>query len=283
MAGISRRTFLSLMGLTVTAPPLAAAGGYYYATEYEPDWIEITQIELTLPRLAPQFNGFRLVQFSDIHRDEWMTPTRVADVINQVNLQLPDAIVLTGDLVTGLIRDVASDMTQALSELIAPTYSVPGNWDHWGYIPRWEQLMEESGIVNLMNRHSSIEREGQVLHIAGLDDALQGTPQLDMVASQIPSEGAAILLMHEPDFADITIKNGRFDLQLSGHSHGGQVNIPLLGPQYLPEMGQKYVRGLYQAGSFQLYVNRGVGMVREVARFNCRPEITVFTLRSPNI
>jgi hypothetical protein len=140
--------------------------------------------------------------------------------------------------------------------------------------------MQETGITNLTNTHFTLERDGALLHIAGVDDALVGIPQLDTVVSQLPAEGAAILLAHEPDFADMTLQTQRFDLQLSGHSHGGQVDLPFFGPQYLPEMATKYWRGLYKTSDFYLYVNRGVGMVRQAIRFNCRPEITVFTLLS---
>jgi hypothetical protein len=278
-----RRTFLKLMGLTATTAPLAAAGGYVYATEYEPDWVEITEVELTLPRLAPQFDGFRLVQFSDIHRDEWMTPNRLVAIVQQVNGLSADAIAITGDFVTGRLRDVAEELKRVLGSITVPTFAVPGNWDHWGHIPVWDEIMEESGVISLKNRHYTLERDGVRLHMAGVDDVLEGTPQLDQLVAGLPPDGAAIFLVHEPDFADLTLKTGRFDLQLSGHTHGGQVDIPLLGPQYLPEMGTKYVRGLYEAGNFYLYVNRGVGMIRRNIRFNCRPEITVFTLWSPGV
>lgn len=283
MAGISRRTFLKLFGVTATATPLAGVGGYFYATEHEPTWLEISNVELILPRLPAQFNGFRLVQISDIHHDEWMTSDRVLDIISQINGLLPDAVVITGDFVTGGLRVVAEELKMVFSQLAPPTYAVPGNWDHWGYVPVLDEIMRETGIVNLTNTHFTLEREGALLHLAGVDDVLQGNPQLDSVVAQLPNEGAAILLVHEPDFADLTLQTGRFDLQLSGHSHGGQVDLPFLGPQYLPEMATKYWRGLYQAGGFYLYVNRGLGMIRQKIRFNCRPEITIFTYLSPNL
>jgi predicted MPP superfamily phosphohydrolase len=85
-------------------------------------------------------------------------------------------------------------------------------------------------------------------------------------------------LVHEPDFADVGAQTGRFDLQLSGHSHGGQINFPLLGPPLLPPCARKYPLGRYQVGEMNLYTNRGLGMVPPKVRINCRPEITVFTL-----
>jgi predicted MPP superfamily phosphohydrolase len=98
---------------------------------------------------------------------------------------------------------------------------------------------------------------------------------------RLPEEGAAILLAHEPDFADLSARTGRFDLQLSGHSHGGQVKLPLFGIPYLPRFARKYPRGRYQVGKMILYTNRGLGMVHLPFRFNSRPEITLFTLNGP--
>ncbi len=104
--------------------------------------------------------------------------------------------------------------------------------------------------------------------------------RLDKVLEALPEEGAAILLAHEPDFADESAATGRFDLQLSGHSHGGQVAIPFLGPLRLPLMGRKYPLGLYKVGRMTLYTNRGIGTVGLPVRFFARPEITVLTLTS---
>jgi len=111
-----------------------------------------------------------------------------------------------------------------------------------------------------------------------VDDILYKMNRLDQVLASLPADGAAILLAHEPDFADTSAAAGRFDLQISGHTHGGQINLPLIGPPILPEMGQKYPSGLYNIGDMLLYTNRGVGVTTVNARFNCRPEITVFTL-----
>ncbi|MBZ0286049.1 MAG: metallophosphoesterase, partial [Anaerolineae bacterium] len=89
-------------------------------------------------------------------------------------------------------------------------------------------------------------------------------------------------LAHEPDYADISAATGRFDLQISGHSHGGQVVIPFIGPPVVPPYSKKYPLGRYQVGTMIQYTNRGVGMISPAVRFNCRPEITVFTLRTPS-
>jgi predicted MPP superfamily phosphohydrolase len=102
--------------------------------------------------------------------------------------------------------------------------------------------------------------------------------RLDELLDQLKDNSAAILMAHEPDFADVSAQANRFDLQVSGHSHGGQIVFPFIGPPILPHLGQKYPSGLYQVGSMLQYTNRGVGMARLPVRFNCPPEITIFHL-----
>jgi len=113
-----------------------------------------------------------------------------------------------------------------------------------------------------------------------VDDIWEGRVQLKALQTQVPHDGAAILLAHEPDFADKSSVTGRFDLQVSGHSHGGQVVVPFYGPPVLPFLGQKYPSGLYKVGDMFQYTNRGVGMARLPIRINCPPEITIFDLES---
>ena len=124
----------------------------------------------------------------------------------------------------------------------------------------------------------SPRRRGRAgLHLAGVDDVRAGAARLDDVLARLPPTGCAILLAHEPDFADTAAASGRFDLQLSGHSHGGQIVLPFIGAPILPRMGRKYPTGCYTVRNMALYTNRGLGVI---PRVNCRPEISVFTLLS---
>ena len=116
-----------------------------------------------------------------------------------------------------------------------------------------------------------------------MDDHWVGADRLDLVLERLVPNAPAILLAHEPDFADSSAATGRFALQLSGHSHGGQISLPGLGPPLLPFLGQRYPRGRYQVGSMVQYTNRGVGMIRPYGRLNCRPEITLIGLRASAI
>jgi hypothetical protein len=125
----------------------------------------------------------------------------------------------------------------------------------------------------------TIQRGLDSLHIAGVDDILEDLADLDSVLDQLPHEGAAILLAHEPDFAKKSAASGRFDLQLSGHTQGGQVVLPLVGPPILPPLGRKYPKGFYQVKDMLLYTNRGVGTASLRLRINCPPEIAILTLQ----
>lgn len=124
-----------------------------------------------------------------------------------------------------------------------------------------------------------VEEDGARLWIAGIDDVLTGAPDLHNALRQVPVGDVTILLAHEPDYADAA---SRFPvhLQLSGHSHGGQVRLPLLGAPILPSLARKYPAGLRQVGNLQLYTNRGIGVIDPPIRINCPPEITLLTLRS---
>ena len=117
-----------------------------------------------------------------------------------------------------------------------------------------------------------------MIFLAGLDDGWSGQPDLNLALQNLSPGIPTILLMHEPDFADIFSKDKRVSLQLSGHTHGGQVRIPGLGAIVLPDYGKKYEQGLYRVKDMWLYTNRGIGVIWPAVRFNCRPEITEITL-----
>jgi predicted MPP superfamily phosphohydrolase len=144
-------------------------------------------------------------------------------------------------------------------------------------------MVREAGLLDVNNDVLSLERSGAVLNIAGIDDYWEGRTRFDLVMKRLPSTGPAILLAHEPDFADISAATERFALQISGHSHGGQIVLPYWGAPVLPYMGEKYASGRYQVGKMVQYTNRGIGTSRLQLRINCRPEITTFILQSPKV
>jgi uncharacterized protein len=254
-----------------------------YAYFIEPNWIEVNSLQLTLPHLAQEFDGYKIVQISDIHVNKWMTQARLNNIFRLVNQQNPDSIVITGDLVTVRQQRFIPNLQATLGTLTAKDgkFGVLGNHDYGANPQAIMQAMAQTGISNINNTFSILQRGAAKLYIAGVDDVWAGKARLDLVLQNLPSDGAAILLAHEPDFGDTSSKTNRFDLQLSGHSHAGQIRLPFVKPLVLPALGKIYYAGLYQLGSMQLYTNRGIGVTGFHLRFNCRPEITVITLNDP--
>lgn len=280
-----RRDFLKLLKVGAIDLSLLATGGAVWSFLLEPNWVKIEHVNLRLPRLTPEFSGIRIAQISDIHMGGWMNAERLQMVVDLVIGQNPDFLFLTGDFLVGHFFDKNSE--QYLQDLISilsplaksiPSFGILGNHDYWTSAGAVRAMLKSCGIVELANSIFTISRGKEKLHFCGVDDIWEGHVRLDGVVDKLKDNSVAILLAHEPDFADISAETSRFDLQVSGHSHGGQVVFPFYGPPILPYLGQKYHTGLYQVGNMFQYTNRGVGMAMLPVRFNCPPEITLFIL-----
>jgi uncharacterized protein len=174
-------------------------------------------------------------------------------------------------------------LAMGLQQLRAPDgiLAVLGNHDHWTD-PQFQQTFQDLGIKILENDLTQIQRGDDQLSIAGIQDVMAKQADLQPILTKMGAVQGAILLAHEPDFADTSAATGKFDLQLSGHSHGGQVYIPGLN-RITPPLSKKYPAGQYQIQQMIQYTSRGLGMVTPRVRFNCRPELTVITLRAPKV
>jgi len=264
-----------------------AFGGGVYMRAYEPTWLEVVEVNLKLPRLPRSFSGMRVLQLSDLHYGGWMTSERLGRFLEAAAALSPDQVVITGDFVMkySFNPEHSNDLDElalALQKLasVFPTAGVFGNHDHWLGEMAMLDLFQRAGVTNLNNKAHALKNGGETLYLAGVDSAMKRRDRLGMVLAQLPANGCALLLAHEPDYADTSASYGRFDLQLSGHSHGGQFVLPFGGPLVLPPLGRRYPQGLYRVGDMLQYTNRGIGMVRPYVRFNCRPEITLFTLEA---
>jgi predicted MPP superfamily phosphohydrolase len=286
---ITRRGFLKFSGSAVFGCVVAGLGAWQYAHRVEPAWIEINELDLTLPRLAASFDGLRLVQISDIHIGNWMNASRLARVVEQTLALRPDVIAITGDFLVGhgwddRHRTLLDQLAEGLRPLAqaCPVFAVLGNHDHWSRPAEVRAMLKRCDITDLSNTVRCITRGSDALFFAGVDSSFVHQDNLDLVLEQLPDGAETVLLAHEPDFADRSAPTGRFSLQISGHSHGGQVVLPFIGAPVLPYLGEKYPAGLYRVGEMTQYTNRGVGMASLGIRFNCRPEITAFTLHAPH-
>jgi uncharacterized protein len=249
-----------------------------YVHKIEPKWLAVERIEVVFPKLDRAFNGYRIVQISDLHAGDGIDRAQLEKVVAIVNEQNPDLVVITGDHVSRLPRQHV-ELLDTLAKLRSRDgiFSVLGNHDVYNDPAPIRAAIAKAGITLLENTIQTIVRKSATLHIAGVGDVFAEQDRLDLVLAQLPPTGAAIMLAHEPDFADNAAATRRFGLQLSGHSHGGQIRIPFYGG-YLPEYARKYPIGRYQVGQMVQYTNRGIGTIKLYSRFNCRPEISVFDL-----
>lgn len=256
-------------------------GLYIYSAKIEPNWIQTVAIDVTIPRLSPAFDNFKIVQISDIHVSPSMPEARLNKVVRLVNKQNADAIAITGDFVTSYHHYNTNELESTLNKLVSQegTFGVLGNHDRLGNATaKIKKSLAKGNVNNLFNQVAIIERETEKLVIAGVDDPYWGKPDLGKVLTQLPPDTPAILLVHEPDYLGKSAKTHKFALQLSGHSHGGQIRLPFSKPLILPVGGRKYFAGLDKAEDTIVYTNRGLGMTGLSLRFNSRPEITILTL-----
>jgi predicted MPP superfamily phosphohydrolase len=245
------------------------------------DLFDVTELDLPLTELPAAFDGYRIAHLSDIHMGTWMNRARMAAVVELVAAQRPDLIAITGDFVSYTLEEPLAELAGVLGGLRAPdgVYAVRGNHDCWTDPEAVSAMLAEVGIVELPNACVRIERGAGAFYLAGVDDVYDERADLPGLIDRLPADGPAVLLAHEPDFADQAAATGRFALQLSGHSHGGQLNFPLVGPLFLPHWAKKYPRGLYDVGGMKLYTTRGLGTTALQVRVRCRPEIVLFKLQ----
>jgi predicted MPP superfamily phosphohydrolase len=247
---------------------------------FRPGDFDITQETVAISGLDAAFSGYRIVHISDLHVGHWLTAERLQGVVQLINAQDPDLVAITGDFVSYALDPFAADLVTALRQLRPrdAVVAVLGNHDHWLDAGSVRKILRESGVIELANDVYLARRGDACLPIAGVDDAMVGKARLDVVLEKLPDSGLAVLLAHEPDFADISAASGRFGLQLSGHSHGGQIVLPRYGPIVRGPLFKRYPIGRYQVGSMVQYTNRGLGTHVLRLRVNCAPEITRITL-----
>lgn len=260
---------------------LAAAGGAAALAAdsllLEPNRPGVVRKEIALRRWPARLDGFTIALLSDFHYDPYFSAHPIKTAVGMVNDLRPDLVALTGDFVTvPWFGDATSEVhnaepcAQVLKKLLAPhgVWAVMGNHDAFSDPDRVTSALEAEKIPVLSNQSVAIEKDGARFWFSGVDDVLNGSADLDATLHKVPADEAVVLMAHEPDYADRVAKHP-VDLQLSGHSHGGQVKVPFIRPLYLPELAEKYVWGLYKIGGLTLYTNPGIGTVGIPVRFNC--------------
>ncbi len=240
----------------------------------------IDRVEIPIPHLHEAFDGFRIVQLSDIHLYPYTRIDQVRRAVCLANDLRPDLVVLTGDYISK-VADVIFELAPVLAGLDARqgVFSILGNHDVRSDEHIVGRGLAAAGLQLLTNRGVVLTRGKGSLGLAGLDDGCAGHPSLTLALNGIPNPTPVVLLCHEPDLADIYLRSDQVVLQLSGHSHGGQIRLPGIGALFLPRLGRKYDCGLYRVNGKWLYTNRGLGFGSLPIRINCPPEVTEITLR----
>jgi len=258
----SRRKFLAALGIAIGIPLIDSL-------IVEPALL-ITKAELKL-RLNIKGSMLRLVQLSDLHFGS-SNPLLYSTVKSIVEGLKPDIIVITGDIVSKVeALDDAIEFLEGL-ERIAPILIVWGNWDHWSLgdrITKFKESLESIGEIKVLINESFVLENG--VSIVGVDDPYTGHDNLDLALKG--SSNIRVLLAHSPQIIDKAVNN--VDLVLTGHTHGGQVVLPLIGPVFvpLPAKYRKYVSGLFKIENTVMYVSRGLGTSILPLRFSCPPEV----------
>ncbi|MGD6817586.1 metallophosphoesterase [Metabacillus sp. 113a] len=278
---VHRRMFLKSMLYFAFAGLALSAGGYSYSRYLEPKLLDVEKIEFTSPKLPQSFSGIKAVQFSDTHLSDHYTLEQLKNIKESINALSPDLVFFTGDLIDDPLHyKEKNGIISQLADIKAPLgkFSVFGNHDHGGYGSNiYAEVMMQSGFTMLKNESRDIRlADGAVITVSGLDDLMLGKPDYQNLEKGLSEETFNILLAHEPD-AWLHTKKLAVDVQLSGHSHGGQVQLPFYGPLITPPFADIYTEGLYEYGEMKLYVNRGLGTTRVPFRFLSMPELTVFT------
>jgi uncharacterized protein len=260
-----------------------AAASFANGFWIEPGRLSVSRADIFCARLPSALDGLRVGLMSDIHfkpdQDEALLEAAVATL----NREKPDLIALPGDFMD---KDpaVIEPMLDLLKEL-APAHGVfasMGNHDGWAYEgAQMRRRFEKAGIALLINRNHGIRVRNEKLAIAATDHIWLGKPDPAATLRGIAADTPVIALVHEPDYFDELTERRNIQLQLSGHTHGGQCRVPFVS--YTPAKvayGRKYIYGAYARGDSRLFVTRGIGTVGLRVRFACPPEVALLTLRA---
>jgi predicted MPP superfamily phosphohydrolase len=297
---VNRRQFLKAFGQVVATYAVTGFGLDQYGKNVEAERLSVEHVQIPLKNLEPALEGFKIVHMSDIHLHPFTQIEFIREAIALANSLQPDVIALTGDYTTDGV-DSIFELAPALARLNAKygVFASMGNHEAWADPAVIRASLEEVGLSVLVNEGVALDVGGGTIYLAGVDALWDGKPDLKAALEKSPPGVPVVLLAHEQDFADESALDGRVSLQLSGHSHGGQICLPGLGPIVSGPYAQKYPKGLYNVNGPALsrsngpvlsrtgcpkpngtwvYTTRGIGTGPIPHRINCPPEVTEIAL-----
>ncbi len=240
----------------------------------------IVEVDIPIPHLPQEFDGFRIAQITDVHAGLTVKRDFIEMIVTMVNDLKPDLIAFTGDIADGSVRHLHNDV-EPLASLSAPfgKYFVTGNHEYYSGVEQWVEETERLGFVNLMNEHRVLERGNGKLLLAGVTDFTGGgfdkshRSSPEKAVADAPQCDARILLAHQPKSVHAALPH-HFDLMISGHTHGGQ-----FFPWNLAAAAdQPYIKGLHHHEKMWVYVSNGTGYWGPPVRVAARSEITILRL-----
>lgn len=245
--------------------------------------IDLVEVNIELADLGWNFNNYKILNLTDIHLGQWINPEYLEDLIDYVNTLNYDLVTLTGDYFSYVVDGYEEALADSFKKLKSRDgkFGVLGNHDHWMGSSIIRDIFKKSDIIDLSNDVHTLERDEEFLNICGVDSCTVCADNLDRVIAKMPKGIPSILLAHEPDFAKESSQTNFFDLQISGHSHGGQFIIPKV--ETTPFRGPnstKYPVGLYKVRDMIQYTSKGLGTNSFRIRINCKPEVTIITLKT---
>jgi predicted MPP superfamily phosphohydrolase len=261
----------------------------HYARHVEPTWLEVNRVEVPVADLPAAFDGFRVIQLSDLHCSDKVGPEFIDEAIDLALAERPDAVVITGDFIHHGFRHIPQ-VAGHVRRLTAPhgVFAVLGNHDYSirnALGLRRHRLLHRAvaaalsaeGVRVLRNETVPLERNGSAVDLAGVDDLWSRTCDLDRALAGCDPGRPRLVLAHNPRTVE-HLAGRRCDLMLSGHTHGGQIDLPRLGRVTLGRKARRYAAGMYELEGTWLYVNKGVGFGWRL-RYNVRPEVAVLVLK----
>jgi len=233
-----------------------------------------------LPRNHANLAGLRIAYVSDTHVGPTFTADDLQSIARDLRREKPDVLLLGGDYVSQspyFIDEIAPVIAEMTATPRFGTWAVIGNHDISNVRSRVERMLEDAGAAVLINRAAEVVTDRGPLWLAGIDDLILGTPDPAAAFADVPADAACICLWHEPDAAEEAAAYAPF-LMLSGHTHGGQVSLPGIGPLALPKAGKRFASGRFAIGDMTLFVSNGVGLYRPPVRLGCPPELVMIHL-----
>ena len=276
---MNRRQFLKSLGQVAATYAITGVGLHQYGKNVEAERLSVEHVQIPLRNLKPALEGLKIVHMSDIHLYPFTQIEFIREAIALANSLQPDVIALTGDYITDETNAIF-ELAPALGSLNAKygVFASMGNHEVWADPVVIRASLENVGLSVLVNEGVALDIGKETICLAGVDALWDGRPDLSVALKKLPLGVLVVLMAHEPDFADESALDGRVSLQLSGHSHGGQICLPGLGAVVSGPYAQKYPKGLYSVNGMWVYTTRGIGTGPIPHRINCPPEVTEITL-----